>query len=119
MGGRDFAGGGAPPVSQNLRVLVDAEVTRVVDEQYERGMHLLRSNMFLLDELAKKLLETEKVGGEELVKLINQAAAAGKLVMGDQKMAAAASTAERASEPCLEGLIVFGLAGPCMKSSAR
>lgn len=71
----------------------------IVDEQYERGMKLIRSNMYLLDSLADLLLEKEKVGGEELVKLINQAAAAGKLVMGDQKMAAAASAGEAATEP--------------------
>lgn len=87
--GRDFMGGGAPPVSQSLRECVDAEVKRVVDEQYERGMFLLRSNTYLLDELASLLLEREKVGGEELMKLVNKAAAAGKLVRGEQKMAAA------------------------------
>jgi cell division protease FtsH len=98
--GRDMmGGGGAPPVSQSLREKVDAEVKRIVDIQYERGMNLIRSNMFLLDELAKLLLEREKVNGDELVKLINQAAAAGKLVMGDQKIAAAASAGEAATEP--------------------
>jgi cell division protease FtsH len=96
--GRDFMGGGAPPVSQSLRELVDSEVKRIVDEQYDRGMFLLKSNMYLMDELADLLLEKEKVGGEELVKLINKAAAAGKLVMGDQKMAVAGFTGERPSE---------------------
>merc|ERR1719476_1105810 len=55
--GRDFMGGGAPPVSQALRQKVDAEVRKIVDEQYQRGMKLLTSNMYLLDELAKELLE--------------------------------------------------------------
>merc|ERR1719476_158050 len=82
--GRDFMGGGAPPVSQTLRQLVDAEVKRIVDEQYKRGMFLLKSNMYILDRLAEMLLETEKVGGEELMKLINMAAVQGKLVMPDQ-----------------------------------
>merc|ERR1719189_766377 len=43
--GRDFMAGGAPPVSQSLKQKVDAEVKRIVEEQYERGMKLLTSNM--------------------------------------------------------------------------
>merc|ERR1712039_1048707 len=88
--GRDFMGGGAPPVSQNLKEQVDA--------QYERGMHLLSSNMYILDGLAKELLDQEKVGGEQLIKLINDAAAQGKLVMSDQRMAMAAFAGEREVE---------------------
>ena len=34
--------------------------------------------MFLLDELAKMLMEEEKVSGEQLIKLINKAAAEGR-----------------------------------------
>jgi len=92
--GRDFMGGGAPPVSQNLRQLVDSEVKRIVDTQYQRGMALLKANMFILDSLAEKLLEQEKVNGDELMKLINSAAAQGKLVMPDQQMAVAAYAGE-------------------------
>ncbi|CAJ1338985.1 unnamed protein product [Effrenium voratum] len=92
--GRDFMGQGAPPISQKLKQQVDVEVKRIVDEQYERGMKLLRDNMFLLDELAKLLMEQEKVNGEELMKLINKAAADGKLVLGNNKMAMAAFTGE-------------------------
>jgi len=77
--GRDFMGGGAPPVSQSLRQKVDAEVKRVVEEQYQRGMRLLTSNMPLLDALAQKLLDQEKVSGQELMKLINETAAQGQL----------------------------------------
>jgi len=77
--GRDMMGGGAPPVSQTLKQKIDAEVKRMVDEQYTRGMELLTSNKYLLDKLAEKLLEQEKVGGEELMKMVNEAAAAGKL----------------------------------------
>eukprot|EP00913_Durusdinium_trenchii_P015103 g14164.t1 len=62
--GRDFMGQGAPPISQALKQKVDDEVKRIVDEQYQRGMKLLRDNMFLLDELAKMLMEEEKVSAE-------------------------------------------------------
>jgi len=96
--GRDFMGGGAPPVSQALRQLVDSEVKRIVDEQYQRGMSLLRSNMHLLDVLADTLLEKEKVGGEELMKMINQAAAEGKLVVPQPSLAVAALAGEASQE---------------------
>merc|ERR1712107_572481 len=90
--GRDMMGGGAPPVSQSLRQLVDSEVKRIVDEQYKRGMELLRENMYLLDSLAELPLEREKVGGDELMKLINMAAVQGKLVMPDQQPVAVAAS---------------------------
>ncbi|OLP73483.1 ATP-dependent zinc metalloprotease FtsH 3, partial [Symbiodinium microadriaticum] len=92
--GRDFMGQGAPPMSQALKQKVDGEVKRIVDEQYQRGMKLLRDNMYLLDELAKLLMEEEKVSGEQLMKLINKAAAEGKLIMGNSQMAVAAYTGE-------------------------
>ena len=74
---------------------MDDEVKRIVDEQYQRGMKLLRDNMFLLDELAKLLMEQEKVSGEELVKLINRAAIDGKLTVDNKQMAFAAFTGEQ------------------------
>lgn len=97
--GRDFMGQGAPPVSQTMKRMIDAEVKRIVDEQYQRGMRLLKANMWLLDSLASKLLELEKVSGEELMKLVNEAAAQGKLVLGEQLMAAAIYAGETA-EAC-------------------
>jgi len=101
--GRDMMGGGAPPVSQSLRQLVDSEVKRIVDEQYKRGMELLRANMYLLDSLAELLLEREKVGGDELMKLINTAAVEGKLVMPDQqRVAVAAAYAGEAADTTCE-----------------
>ena len=46
-----------------MRLLEHTKVKRIVDEQYQRGMKLLRDNMYLLDELAKMLMEQEKVSG--------------------------------------------------------
>jgi len=93
--GRDFMGGGAPPVSQSLKEKVDAEVKRIVDEQYRRGMELLTKNKYLLDALAQKLLDQEKVSGEELMKLINETAAQGKL----ESLAVAAYAGEHIGLP--------------------
>merc|ERR1719411_466168 len=93
-----MGGGGAPPVSQSLRQKIDAEVRRIVDKQYERGMKLLTSNMPLMHALAEKLMDQEKVSGEELMKLVNETAAQGKLTL-----AAAAYTGELASSSTCEG----------------
>eukprot|EP00929_Paragymnodinium_shiwhaense_P089803 TRINITY_DN49_c0_g1_i5.p1 TRINITY_DN49_c0_g1~~TRINITY_DN49_c0_g1_i5.p1 ORF type:complete len:1518 (+),score=524.24 TRINITY_DN49_c0_g1_i5:97-4650(+) len=90
--GRDFmGGGGAPPVSQQLKTAVDEEVKTVVDKQYQRGMYLLSSNRYLLDKLSEQLMAQEKVNGEELMKLINSVAAEGKLVDERTPVGAAAA----------------------------
>merc|ERR1719507_1019865 len=96
--GRDFMGGGAPPVSQSLRQKIDSEVRKIVDEQYQRGMKLLTSNMPLLHALAEKLMDQEKVSGEELMKLVNETASQGKLTL-----AAAAYTGELPPSSACEG----------------
>merc|ERR1711981_18264 len=70
--GRDMNGGGSPPTSQNLKSEIDAEVKRVVDEQYARAKYLLENNRYLLDKLAAKLIEQEKMNGDELTKMINE-----------------------------------------------
>ena len=70
---------GAPPVSQKLKQAVDTAMKPIVDKVYRRGMHMLKINTYLQDNLAEKLLEQEKVGGDELMKLINDVAKQGKL----------------------------------------
>merc|ERR1719454_476139 len=79
--GRDFMGGGAPPVSQSTKRLIDEEVKMIVEEQYARGKKLLSDNFELLDTLAKKLIVEEKMTGQQLTQLINSLAGEGKLVM--------------------------------------
>jgi len=78
--GRDMMGQGAPPISQSLMEKIDLEVKRIVNEQYARGKELLESNRYLLDKLADKLCEQEKVNGDELLRLINEVALEDKLV---------------------------------------
>eukprot|EP00928_Gymnodinium_smaydae_P031429 TRINITY_DN23063_c0_g4_i1.p1 TRINITY_DN23063_c0_g4~~TRINITY_DN23063_c0_g4_i1.p1 ORF type:complete len:1091 (-),score=165.49 TRINITY_DN23063_c0_g4_i1:334-3606(-) len=74
-------GGSIPSESQESKQLIDAEVHRIVREQYQRGTDFLTSNRYLLDMLSARLMEKESVGGDEVTKLINQAAIKGKLVM--------------------------------------
>merc|ERR1719401_1803081 len=99
--GRDMmGGGGAPPLSQTMKRTVDKEVNRIVFEQYERGMRLLKGNRYLLDLLAERLMEVEKVNGEELMKMINEVAMQGKLATDEvqlPQLAMAAYTGELAS----------------------
>eukprot|EP00438_Fugacium_kawagutii_P016256 Skav226619 [mRNA] locus=scaffold2041:316597:316893:- [translate_table: standard] len=83
---------------QALKQEVEDKVKRIVDAQYKRGMKLLTDNRYLLDELAKMLVEQEKVSGEELMKLVNETAAEGKLSVGNKQMAFAAFTGEEVHE---------------------
>eukprot|EP00933_Yihiella_yeosuensis_P001276 TRINITY_DN10204_c0_g1_i1.p1 TRINITY_DN10204_c0_g1~~TRINITY_DN10204_c0_g1_i1.p1 ORF type:complete len:1527 (-),score=452.67 TRINITY_DN10204_c0_g1_i1:229-4809(-) len=108
--GRDMMGQGAPPVSQTMKKTVDGEVNRIVNEQYARGMKLLNANRYVLDKLAEKLLEQEKVSGEELVKLVNMAAAEGKLVTDMPVMAAASLVGEEVSQPKADDDIIAAAA---------
>eukprot|EP00928_Gymnodinium_smaydae_P018151 TRINITY_DN16908_c0_g2_i1.p1 TRINITY_DN16908_c0_g2~~TRINITY_DN16908_c0_g2_i1.p1 ORF type:complete len:861 (+),score=84.92 TRINITY_DN16908_c0_g2_i1:171-2753(+) len=86
LGMCDSAGGVAPSVSQSMKQRIDSEVDRIVDEQYKRGMELLASNRSLLKNLSAKLIEQEKIGGEEFLVLINEAATKGEFVVPGQEM---------------------------------
>ena len=49
---------------------VDQEIDRILSEQYERGLKLLTENKVVLDEIAKLLIEEEKINGKQLLQLI-------------------------------------------------
>ena len=46
---------------------VDSEIDRILAEQYDRGMKLLTENRDILDEIAKCLIEEEKIDGKQLL----------------------------------------------------
>lgn len=69
QGGSMFAPGGASE-GANIKNKADAEIDRILKEQYERGMSLLTDNRDLLDLIAKTLIEEEKINGTELLQLI-------------------------------------------------
>jgi len=50
----------------------DAEIDRILAEQYERGMNLLTENRDVLDAIAKILIEEEKINGKELLATIQK-----------------------------------------------
>lgn len=54
----------------DLKNIADAEIDRILAEQYDRGMKLLTDNRDVLDEIAKVLIEKEKINGKELLNVI-------------------------------------------------
>ena len=46
--------------------LIDKEIRRIIDEQYERAIQILKSNRDILSQTAENLLESEVIDGEEL-----------------------------------------------------
>lgn len=68
-GGNMFQAGGAVE-GANIKNKADAEIDRILDEQYKRGMALLVDNKDVLDLIAKTLIEEEKINGIQLLDLI-------------------------------------------------
>ncbi|MDO4267728.1 MAG: ATP-dependent zinc metalloprotease FtsH [Eubacteriales bacterium] len=52
--------------------LVDEEVIRIVREQYERAMEILKEHAGKLNEIAAYLLERETITGEEFMEILNR-----------------------------------------------
>merc|ERR1719213_730399 len=64
-----FAG---PQEGEMLKNKADDEVDRILDEQYQRGMQLLSDHKEVLDAIAKRLIEKEKIDGNEMLALIKE-----------------------------------------------
>ena len=61
--GRDF--GHVKPYSERVSAVIDDEVKKIIDEAYSRVLELLRGKFSLLQTLANRLLEKEKIEGDE------------------------------------------------------
>lgn len=78
IGPRNISGGGGGNMFQaqsagegsNIKNKADAEVDRILKEQYERGMALLTDNRAVLDLIANALIEKEKITGTEMLQMI-------------------------------------------------
>lgn len=57
------------PYSEKTAELIDEEVNRIIEEQYERAKKTLRENMDGLTKLANQLLEKEVIFSEDLEKI--------------------------------------------------
>ena len=69
-GGSMYGGQTGAPQGSLIKQKVDAEIDRILNEQYERGMNLLTENRDVLDAIAKMLIEEEKIDGKQLLTLI-------------------------------------------------
>ena len=68
--GRDF--GHQRDYSEEIAAEIDAEVQRIVSEQYELAKTLLIDNRDMLETIAHKLLEMETLDEKEFVELMEQ-----------------------------------------------
>jgi cell division protease FtsH len=57
--------------SEATALKIDAEIKRIVTEQYERAVKLLTEKRQILDRVAEALLEHEVLDGSQLRQLIN------------------------------------------------
>ena len=67
--GRDFVQ--SKNLSESISARIDAEVTSIVENQYERCIDLLNSNIDKLNNVANALIEREKLSSEEFEKVFN------------------------------------------------
>lgn len=67
--GRDFAH--SKPYSEKTAADIDAEVRKILMEQYKKTEQILTENMNTLKRIAKKLLEKETIDGEEFEACFN------------------------------------------------
>lgn len=58
--------------SQETAREIDAEVIRIVKQQYEKAMNILKENAAKLNELSGYLLERETITGEEFMEILNR-----------------------------------------------
>jgi cell division protease FtsH len=58
--------------SQEMAAKIDAEIKRLVDENYSRAKNILSEHRATLDKVADALLLTETVDGDEFSKLVKE-----------------------------------------------
>ena len=61
--GRDFVQ--SRSISENVSAMIDSEVSKIIENQYERCLSLIKENMDKLNLIADALIEREKLSGEE------------------------------------------------------
>jgi len=68
--GRDFTQ--QQDYSENTAVAIDAEIRRIIQENYQRAKDILTNNIELLHKLAQRLLEKEVLDGSEIDALVRE-----------------------------------------------
>ena len=64
--------GFSKPYSEETAKLIDQEVSKIIEDQYQRAKDLLVENREKLDQLAEKLLEKEVIFREDLVEIFGE-----------------------------------------------
>lgn len=72
------------PYSEKTAELIDEEVHRIIEEQYERAKKILRENLNGLNKLAGQLLEKEVIFSEDLEKIFGPRPWAKKELAGEK-----------------------------------
>jgi len=67
--GRDFAQ--TKNISDGTASLIDEEVKRIIDKAYNTAREILSNNMDKLTAVAERLLEKEKIDGDEFQEIFN------------------------------------------------
>lgn len=62
------------PYSEETAKKIDEEISKIIETQYERAMHILNTNRDKLDALANKLLEKEVIFREDLEEIFGKRA---------------------------------------------
>lgn len=68
--GKDY--GHTKSYSEEISGEIDREVKRIMDTEYQRVLNLLRENQNKLTEIAKILMEKEKIEGQEFIQLMEE-----------------------------------------------
>jgi cell division protease FtsH len=99
--GRELAG--SPHISQRTAALVDEEVTRILNEGFQKAKSILQANRQKLDVLAEALLKDEVLDEDQIARLIGPRALEGGAVAPPRPFRRAVGTATLASEPDPKG----------------
>ncbi len=95
--GRELAG--SPHISQRTAAIIDEEVTRILNEGFEKAKSILQANRSRLDVLAEALLKDEVLDEDQIARLIGPRALEGGAVAPPRPFRRAVGTATLASEP--------------------
>lgn len=60
------------PYSEETAVIIDKEISKVIEEQYQRAIHILEENKDKLTQLAEILLEKEVIFKDDLEKIFGE-----------------------------------------------
>jgi cell division protease FtsH len=71
-GGQGFSGNSQRPVSEETRKLIDAEVTRITKECYEKAEKILTQNKDKLELMMEALMKYETIDRQQIEEIMNE-----------------------------------------------